>query len=598
MDQNLARVLIIDLSLKTYRIEDRHTLFEERIGGAGVAIRLLFEFCPEGTDPLGPDNPIILTVGALSALFPLASKCVAMFKSPLTGNLGESHAGGRTATSMRMAGYGAIVIIGRSAQPTFLSITHDSVQFQDARTLWGMARGDTVARIIRLIDGNPGTRTILRIGRAGERLVRYAAVTSETYRHFGRMGLGAVFGSKQLKAIVISGDSSIPVTNIKDYRKIYDQIFDDVTKSPAMKKYHDVGTAVNVLPLKSMGSIPIKNMTTSQFENSKQLTGEEFASNYLARRIGCSHCPVSCIHLAHLRISYPHDPYFFKTVPVCYDYELIYALGFMLGIDDPKQVLTLIDEIEGTGMDAMSSGVVAAYVTEAMKGGLITLEMTGGINLEFGDTSGYIKFFQHLADQKSLFYQNLGRGADYASEQYGGSEYALAFGKNEIPGYHTGLAAIVGYLTGARHSHLDSAGYSIDQKPKHLTPEEIGAQLYTEESWRQILASLVICFFARGVYSEELVVKCLGISGIFKTAEELIQLGRQILYEKYLFKFREGFTFENIRIPLRITTHPSGTGIISESDIRKGIEMYETLLFSSGTGRSTEKKTDATGKIL
>ena len=582
MDQNLARVLIIDLSSKTYRIEDRQTLFEERIGGAGVAIRLLFEFCPEGADPLGPDNPIILTVGAISALFPLASKCVAMFKSPLTGNLGESHAGGRTATSMRMAGYGAIVITGRSTQPTFLSITHDTVQFHDARTLWGMARGDTVARIIRLVDGNPGTRTILRIGRAGERLVRYAAVTSETYRHFGRMGLGAVFGSKLLKALVISGDSSIPVTNVKEYRKMYDQIFDAVTKSSAMKKYHDVGTAVNVLPLKSLGSIPIKNMTVSQFESSDQLTGEEFASNYLARRVGCSHCPVSCIHLAHLRISYPHDPYFFKTVPVCYDYELIYSLGFMLGVADPKQVLALIDEIEGTGMDAMSSGVVAAYVTEAMKNGLITPEMTDGISLEFGDSPGFMRFFQHLADQKTLFYQNLGKGVDYASEQYGGSEYALAFGKNEMPGYHTGLAAIIGYLTGARHSHLDSAGYSIDQKPKQITPDEIASQLYTEEAWRQILASLVICFFARGVYSEEVVQKCLETSGIFKTSDELVQLGRQILYEKYQFKFREGFTFENIRIPSRITTHPSGTGIISESDIRQGVETYKKLLLSSG----------------
>ncbi|PWR69647.1 aldehyde ferredoxin oxidoreductase N-terminal domain-containing protein [Methanospirillum lacunae] len=584
MDPNLSRLLIIDLSSKTFRIEERTSLFEERIGGAGVAIRLLHEFCPKGTDPLGPDNPIILAVGSLSALFPLASKCVAMFKSPLTGNLGESHAGGRTATSIRMAGFGAIVITGKSSQPVYLSITHNDVQFLDARSLWGMARGDTIARIIRTIDGNPGTRTILRIGRAGEQLVRYAAVTSETYRHFGRMGLGAVFGSKLLKAIVISGDAAIPVNNIKGYRLLYDQIFDAVTKSPIMKKYHDVGTAVNVLPLKSLGSIPIKNLTTSQLEKSDQLTGEEFVSNYLARRLACSHCPVSCIHLAQLRTSYPHDPYFFKTTSVCYDYELIYSLGFTLGIANPKQVLSLIDEIEGTGMDAMSSGVVAAYVTEAMKNGLITSDMTGGIELEFGDTSSYMQFFKNLADQQIPFYKNLGKGVDYTSQLYGGSEYALAFGKNEMPGYHTGLAAIIGYLTGARHSHLDSAGYSVDQKPKQSTPEEIATQLYNEEAWRQILASLVICFFARGVYSEEMVQKCLEVSGISKTIDDLVLLGKQILYEKYQFKFREGFSFRNMRIPSRITTHPSGTGLISEKDIRKGIETYENLLLSSGTG--------------
>ncbi len=583
MDPRLSRILIIDLSSRTFRVEHRPELFAERIGGAGVAIRLLNEFCPERADPLGPENPIILSVGAMTALFPLASKCVAMFKSPLTGNLGESHAGGRTAVSIRMAGYGSIIILGRSEQPVYLSISSDEVKFHDARSLWGMTRGDTVARIIRSQDGTPGTRTILRIGRAGERLIRYAAVTTETYRHFGRLGLGAVFGSKHLKAIVISGDNTIPVTDAKQYRQLYDQIFDTVTKSPAMKKYHDVGTPSNILPLSALGAVPTKNLTTSRLENSELLSGEEFASNYLARRVACSHCPVSCIHLAQLRTAYPNDPYFFKTTPVCYDYELIYALGFMLGIADPKEVLRLIDEIEGSGMDAMSSGVVAAYTTEAMKNGIIAPETAGGISLQFGDAKGYLNFFQLLGDQQLPFYQDLGKGVDHASSIYGGAEYALAFGKNEMPGYHTGSAAIIGYLTGARHSHLDSAGYSIDQKPDTKTPEQIAKELYTEEAWRQILSSLVICFFARGVYTEELVRDCLQVCGITMDVDQLITLGKEILYEKYQFKFREGFSLDPdvLRIPKRVSTQPSGKGIIQEEDIRKGVKTYDELIRSA-----------------
>lgn len=580
MGSPLSRILIINLTHQTWETREDPSLFQERLGGAGAAIRLLNEFCPKGADPLGPDNPIILATGVLTSLFPLASKCVAMFKSPLTGNLGESHAGGRTASAIRLAGYGAVVITGRAKIPVYLSITSRDVRFRDARSLWGMGRGDTAARIIRGLEGTPGTRTILRIGRAGENLVRYAAVTSETYRHFGRMGLGAVFGSKNLKAVVISGDGIIPVSDRKQYRALYDSIYDKVTNSSLMKKYHDIGTAINVRSLHTQGSLPIKNLTERSLKESDQISGEAFTSTYLPRRVACSHCPVSCIHIAQIRTSYPHDPYFFKSTPVCYDYELIYALGFMLGVNESSGILSLIDEIERTGMDAMSAGVVAAWATEAMQHGLITPEMTGGFSPVFGNASEYIRFFEALADQINPFFQDLGKGADYAASQYGGSEYALAFGKNEMPGYHTGPAAIIGYLTGARHSHLDGAGYSIDQKPEERTPEQIAQELFSEESWRQILSSLVICFFARGVYTEETVLSCLHVCGIDIDAPSLIALGRDILQEKYLFKFREGFSLapENLRIPARVTEQVSGRGKITEEEIRKGVEAYYSLI--------------------
>jgi aldehyde:ferredoxin oxidoreductase len=580
MEPVLSRILMIDLSSSSWHTEERPDLFRDRLGGAGAAIRLLEEFCPAGTDPLGPDNPIILSVGTMTALFPLASKCVAMFKSPLTGNLGESHAGGRTAVAIRMAGYGAIIITGSSEIPVYLSITAEEVLFRDARSLWGMGRGDTAARIIREFEGTPGTRTILRIGRAGENLVRFAAVTSETYRHFGRMGLGTVFGSKHLKAIVISGNCEIPVADHRKYRELYDLIYDQVTKSSLMKKYHDIGTAINVQSLIAMGSLPIKNLTAKTLDNDENISGESFASTYLPRRVACSHCPVSCIHIAQIKTPYPHDPYFFKTTPVCYDYELIFALGCMLGIDDSFRVLTLIDEIERTGMDAMSAGVGAAWATEAMNNGLISQDMTGGISLSFGDIDTYIRFFNALADQKLAFFRDLGKGVDYAASVYGGSEYALSFGKLEMPGYHTGPAAIAGYLTGARHSHLDGAGYSIDQKPDSKSPEQIALDLYTEESWRQILSSLVICFFARGVYTEDTVLACLKVCGIEMDQTGLHTLGESILKEKYRFKFREGFSFDPdlLRLPGRVTRFPSGKGIISEADVRKSVSRYESLI--------------------
>ena len=201
----LPRVLYIDLEKKRSWVEERKDLFEKYLGGAGVAIHLLEEECPKGVDPLDPQNPIVFAVGPLVGLFPYASKTVAMFKSPLTGNLGESHAGGRSATSIRLAGYGAIVIRGGSERPVYVAIHGDKVFFRDASALWGMRSAYAVGRVIREREPGAGVRTIIRIGRAGEKLVRYACAITETYRHFGRLGLGAELGCKKLKALVVSG---------------------------------------------------------------------------------------------------------------------------------------------------------------------------------------------------------------------------------------------------------------------------------------------------------------------------------------------------------------------------------------------------------
>ncbi len=166
-----TRVLYVDLKRHSFSVEDRSDLFQYYIGGAGVGINLLRENCPEGVNPLGPDNPIVFAVGPLVGLYPLASKTVAMFKSPLTGNLGESHAGGRSAVAIRSAGYGAIVIKGTSETPIYLAMSDKDVKFRDASGIWGIASSITVGRIIRELETGAGTRTIMRIGLAGERLV-------------------------------------------------------------------------------------------------------------------------------------------------------------------------------------------------------------------------------------------------------------------------------------------------------------------------------------------------------------------------------------------------------------------------------------------
>jgi len=379
MNDPLSNVLHIDLSRKRFWTEDRNELFNEMIGGSGVAIKLLAEECPKGTDPLAPENPIILAVGPLTGLYPIASKTVAMFKSPLTGNLGESHCGGRSAVAIRFAGYGAIIIKGSSETPVYLSIHGDKIRFRDASVIWNMANSITVGRILREKEPGSGIRSIMRIGRAGETLVSYASVVTETYRHFGRMGLGAVFGSKQLKAIVISGKKNISVSDMKGYRETYKETF-KLLSSAEMRKYHELGTSMNVTPLNELGALPTKNLQESKFENAEAISGETFEKNFLGRRVACAHCPVACIHLAALREVYEKEPYFYKTEMISYDYELISALGSMLGISSPEALLKLMNEVEILGLDAMSTGVALAWATEAQQKGIITTKETNGLN--------------------------------------------------------------------------------------------------------------------------------------------------------------------------------------------------------------------------
>jgi len=588
-NDSLENILYINLTRRTFKVEKRPDLFERYLGGTGVATQLLHDECPEGCDPLGPDNPIILAVGPLTALFPLASKTVSMFKSPLTGNLGESHCGGRSAVAIRMAGYGAIVIQGASTMPVYLSIEGNQVHFRDASTLWGMGNFSS-GRIIRENEPGSGLRTIMRIGKGGEKLIPYACVTTETFRHFGRLGLGAVFGSKKLKAVVVSGKSSLPISDKKVYRSLYDEVYKAAVDSPVMKKYHDLGTAENIVPLNKFGGLPTRNLTAASFEHASKISGETFAREYLGRRLACSHCPVGCIHIAALREPYEDVSYFFKTSMISYDYEPIYALGTMLGISKPADFLKLMDRVEESwGVDAMSLGVILAWATEAFERGLITEEDTRGVKLKWGDVKAYIKAGGYIIDQPNDFYKALARGVDYAATVYGGEDFALSFAGNEMPGYHTGPAAHLGVLIGTRHSHLDNGGYSLDQKTlvnKKLEPEAVIDALLEEERWRQILSSLTVCFFARGIYSPELVTRLLAVAGFNLSEGDLERIGREIHAEKYRFKIREGFALDKVRLPKRIFETASPVSYLDETYIKKGLAYAQ---------KTIQKELDAAG---
>lgn len=568
--EKYIRVLYINLATEKIHIENRKDLCDY-LGGVGVATKLLEENLKPELAPLDEQQPIIFAIGAASTIFPVVTKTVAMFCSPLTGELGESYAGGRMALTLFLAGYDAVVIQGRAKKPCYIAISRNSVEIKDARAFWGM-NSDEVGRAIRDREPGGGKRSIIRIGPAGENMVSYASVCVDTYRHFGRLGLGAVMGSKNLKALSIVGDRNLPIKNFKEYFKVYQEIYNRVTDTEIMAKYHDAGTPINIEPLNAAGGLPTKNLRQAVFEHGDNISGETFAQKNLVRKMACTGCPVGCIHIGQFRREFDkgHE---YEAVSVGYDYELLFALGSFLGIKTSDEILQLIEEVEELGMDAMSTGVVLGWATEAFMRKLVTEEQTL-MPLAFGNTANYIKAMQYIAAGKNEFYKALAAGADKASDIYGGKDFAMTFGKNEMPGYHTGYGAVIGAAVGARHSHLCNGGYSVDQSMKEFNKEKLVDSLFAEEKERCMLNSLVICLFARKVYDRKTILAALNSIGHNLTDEDLSAIGERIYKTKLRIKKSLGFDQMSVKLPRRVFETPSMTGLLDEKVAYELMEMY------------------------
>ena len=510
INEKYIKVLYIDLTTHKVRAELREDLFEY-LGGAGVASKLLLENINPEADALHESQPIIFATGALSSVFPVVTKTVAMFISPVTGELGESYAGGRLAYTFFNAGIDALVITGRAKHPLYLFINNNRIDFKDARSLWGLT-ADQVGQYIRTVEGGSGKRSIIRIGPAGENMCRIANVNVDTYRHFGRMGLGAVFGSKNLKAIQVTGDIIKKTGDYKKYIAMYNEIYKKVTSTSIMSKYHDLGTPINVNFLNGIGALPTLNLQKAKFDNAETISGEHFAKNNLIRKVACVGCPVGCIHIGQVRREFDRG-HEYETLSVAYDYELIATLGAYLGISNSDAILELIDSVEEYGLDAVAAGICLAYATECFQKNIVTKEETI-TELSFGNKDGYLHAIKCMATRANDFYSALSDGVFVASNKYGGKEFAVSIARNEMPAYHTGYGAVVGYACGARHSHLCNGGYSYDQTHGKLDKEQFVNDLFEEEVKRCVLNSLIICLFARNVYDNETIIKALDAIGI------------------------------------------------------------------------------------
>lgn len=584
LNTDYIRVLAIDLTRLEYTVEERRDLFSY-LGGTGVASKLFAENLIDERDAFDPCQPVIFAIGPLSALYPAVTKTVAMFRSPLTGELGESHAGGRLAMAMRYAGYDAILIKGKAAKPVYLLINGDGVQFRAAEPLWGMDAEES-GKLMRDITPGAGHRSIIRIGPAGENLVAFANANVDSFRHFGRLGLGAVLGSKNLKMMIVHGDHSYPIQNLKVYNQVYQQIYDRVVNTDIMGKYHGLGTSVNILPLNKLHALPTRNLTGNNFADAQQISGEAFAQENLLRKTACMGCPIGCIHLGFFRHEFGKTgEYEYETVAVPYDYELLYAFGTMLGINDRQAILQLIRAAELAGLDIISTGVALAWATEAMQKGLISVTEVGH-QLEFGMPEGYLRGIRGIVKQENQFYRNLARGTAYAASVYGGQDFAVTLGKHEIAGYHTGYGSLLGMAVGGRHSHLDNAGYDIDQKLKKFDEAQLVEQLINEEKERNVLNSLVICLFARKVYDRETVAAALQAVGIDFTSDDYQALAVKIFTLRLSLKERLGFEFRALQFPHRFFETASMYGKLEPEVVQELLALYAQRIAELGGEKS------------
>jgi aldehyde:ferredoxin oxidoreductase len=546
MIRDKFRILSVDLGSGRGNILEMDGR-ESVAGGSGLAA-LLFSKYGHPEKPWDDLNqPLIFAIGPLTGYFPLMSKTVCAFKSPYHDQYAESHAGGRSALALRFADLDALVVVGKASRPSCVAVGSRHLEVKEVPYLWGKDVFET-GKMLRGMFKGSGHRSILRIGPAGENGSAMACINADTYRHFGRLGGGTVMGSKNLKGIVLNGDASFPLPDSKDYQKIFQEVYTKLTDTDMMSKYHDIGTPINMALLNETKMLPIRNLQKTSDPAIGNITGEQFAELTLLRNAACAGCPVGCIHIGFVRERFQKEHrYIYRQVS--YDHEPIFAVGSMLSIENCFSVLAIIDMAEKMGLDVMSAGVALAWATEATEKGIISEKETI-VRLSFGNTEGYKEAMLHLGKGTNEFYRLMAQGTLKAAEQYGGKNYACVLGQ-EMAGYATGEVFFASQALGFRHSHLDSGGYTYDQKEMGKDTKKAVDFLIKDEQGRVLLTSMVACLFARGVYTDELLASCLNAVGYTTMADNLGTLASTIQQLRWKNRFATGFVPEEVTIPKR-----------------------------------------------
>lgn len=600
-----GKILRINLTSQSYSEENiTKELAKNYIGGTGFGIKYLFDEVSPGIDPLEPENKLIFALGPLcGTASPCAGRMSVVSKSPLTGAVGMGLSGGYFPAELKFAGYDGLIIEGKSEKPTYLWIKDGKVSFRPASKLWGTNTIDC-QQIIKdeLKDQNI---RVTCIGPAGEHLSKMACIINER-RAVGRKGLGAVMGSKNLKAIAIRGESPVPIADDEVAREARSRMLKHMKDSPVLySEFSKHGTPMVVDALWGIGIFPAKNYTATGEWGPVEKIG---AQGNALQRIGnehCYNCPVGCSQMKLVKKG-PHagamsDP----------EFESMYSFGGQTGNDNLDSIITADRLCDELGLDTMSAGVTIGFAMELYEKGILTSADTEGIELNFGNSEAMISLISQMSYREGLG-AILADGVKVAAEKIGkGAEkYALHIKGMELSGYDVrgakghGLGLATSY-TGADHNR----SYAFQEIFGIPVPKEVD-RFSTEgkgwlTKWNQDVRTATcdcppMCAFmldmalpATALQNTADMVN--GVAGLDLTAEDVERVGERVNNLARVYNALAGFTREDDTLPERLLTEPIKSGssqghYISHEDLNKMLDEYYAVRGWTSKGVPTKEK--------
>jgi aldehyde:ferredoxin oxidoreductase len=561
----IGRVLRVDLSSGKVSTEPLDLgRAEDYIGARGLGSRYLFDEVDPRVDPLSPENKLIFASGPLTGTYaPSGGRYDVVTRSPLTGAIAASNSGGTWGPELKFAGYDMLIVEGKAPKPVYLWIKNDGVELRDATHVWGKLVPDTTDAIREATDDGA---KIACIGPAGENRVLIAAIMNDMHRAAGRSGVGAVMGSKNLKAVAVRGSGWVSCADNAGFLAAVMDARHKIQQHPVggngLRLY---GSNVLMNIVNQVGASPTRNWQDAFFPNADKVSGETLAANQLQRPKGCFSCIISCGRVT--KVTNPK----YKGEGEGPEYETAWGFGGDCGVDDLDAGLRANYHCNEYGIDTISMASTVACAMELYEKGFITLEDTGGIALEFGNAEAMVEMVR-LTGAGEGFGKKLGLGSYRLAESYGHPELSMSVKKQEMPAYDARAVQGVGlnYATSNRGGcHM--RGYTIETEvlgnpvfgPKmdqHAT--EGKPQMVV--NWQNLTAALdatgACQFTTFGIGAAELAAMLGPLTGIEYSTEDFLKCGDRIWNLERLFNLKAGFTAKDDALPSRMLKEPIKTG--------------------------------------
>ena len=565
---NILEINLSEETTKTITMEEE--VLRKYIGGSGLGAKILFDETDEHTDPLGPENVLIFMTGPLTGTqLPLSGRHAVVAKSPLTGIWGEADSGGYFGYKLKQAGYDGLIFRGKAQNPVYLWVSDDDIAIKKAEHLWGMDSFETEEAIQKETHGEAG---VACIGQAGENLVKVAAIMNDgkDARAAGRCGLGAVMGSKNLKAVAVYGQQKAKPADPEAVSKMAKAAAKQIVEKT--KAFSDYGTSGGLEAAEKVGDLPIQNWRTGTFKEASNISGQAMAKSILTGKYYCQGCVIGCGR----EVKQYFKP-FAEAKGGGPEYETLGMIGSNTLLGDLESIAKANELCNRYGMDTISVGGVIAFAIECYETGLISEEETEGLSLQWGDEETVLALIKKMAHQEGLG-AVLSEGTRRAALKIGktAEEYAIHVKGLELPAHdpraYNSLG--VGYATANRGAcHLQGFSYAFERSlssPDLGFPEPLdrfaverkGELVKKTQDLMSLFDSLKLCKFILngGIDAGDMVAWLNACTGWDMTLEEFMQTGERMYNLKRLYNVRCGISRKDDVLPLRILTQPRREG--------------------------------------